>query len=56
MQEKILQLMNIITSNIEHHAVLHSVESERKYSNADIFYLNADEKGMVSPEELKKVF
>lgn len=48
-------IRHIITSNIEHHAVLHSVESERKYSNADIFYLNADEKGMVSPEELKKV-
>jgi hypothetical protein len=46
---------HIITSNIEHHAVLHSVESEREYSNADIFYLNADEQGVISPEELKKV-
>lgn len=45
----------IITSNIEHHAVLHSVESEKIYRNAQVFYLNADEKGVVNPEELVSI-
>lgn len=45
----------IITSNIEHHAVLHSVESEKIYRNAQVFYLNADEKGVVNPEVLDNI-
>lgn len=45
----------IITSNIEHHAVLDSVESEKIYRNAQVFYLNADEKGVVNPEELESI-
>lgn len=48
-------IRHIITSNIEHHAVLHSVESEREYSNAEVFYLCADDKGVISPDELRKV-
>lgn len=48
-------IRHIITSNIEHHAVLHSAESEREYSSAEVFYLNADDKGVISPDELRKV-
>ncbi|MDW2796564.1 cysteine desulfurase family protein [Clostridium boliviensis] len=48
-------IRHIITSNIEHHAVLHSVESEKMYSNAQVFYLNVDEKGVVNPEELESI-
>ena len=48
-------IRHIITSNIEHHAVLNSVETEREYSGADVFYLTVDGKGLVSPEELEKV-
>lgn len=48
-------IRRIITSNIEHHAVLHSVESEKKYGNADIFYLEADAEGMVNVSQLEKI-
>ena len=48
-------IRHIITSNIEHHAVLHSAESELEYSNADVFYLTADDKGVINPDELRKV-
>lgn len=48
-------IRHIITSNIEHHAVLHSVEAEKEYSNADVFYLEADRKGLISVEQLKAI-
>lgn len=48
-------IRHIITSNIEHHAVLHSVESEKEYSKADVFYLEADTKGLISVSQLEKI-
>jgi cysteine desulfurase len=45
----------IITSRIEHHAVLHSVEAEKEYRNASVFYLDVDTKGQVNPENLEKI-
>lgn len=48
-------IRHIITSRIEHHAVLHSVESEKEYSDAEVFYLDVDEKGLVDSETLKKI-
>lgn len=46
---------HIVTSNIEHHAILHSVESEKKYGNAEVFYLGADAKGLISVSQLEKI-
>lgn len=48
-------IRHIITSNIEHHAVLHSVEAEKEYSNANVYYLEADNHGLVSVDQLKKI-
>ena len=48
-------IRHIITSNIEHHAVLHSVESEKEYSNANVYYLEADNHGLISIDQLEKI-
>lgn len=48
-------IRRIITSNIEHHAVLHSVESEKEYRKAEVLYLEADTKGLISVSQLEKV-
>ena len=45
---------HIITSKIEHHAVLHTCEYLEK-KGYDITYLDVDEYGMIDLEELKKV-
>lgn len=47
------QSPHIITSSIEHHAVLNSCESVRDYS--DIKILSVDKYGFVSPNELESV-
>ncbi len=44
---------HIITTKIEHHAVLHTCEYLEK-EGYDITYLDVDETGMVAPEELEK--
>lgn len=47
------QKKRIITSGIEHHAVLHSCAFLEKMGY-DVVYLPVDEKGLVSPEDLEK--
>ena len=44
---------HIITSKIEHHAVLRSMEALMK-EGYEITYLNVDEDGLVDPEDVKK--
>lgn len=44
---------HIITSAVEHHAVLNSCEFLKKHLGFEITYLDVDEKGMVDLEELK---
>lgn len=45
---------HLITSTIEHHAVLHCFQYLEKYDGFEVTYLAADDEGFVSPEDLKK--
>src|SRR5580658_8304069 len=45
---------HLITSTIEHHAVLHCMEYLEKYENFNVTYLPADTEGLISPDDLKK--
>ena len=45
---------HIITTRIEHHAILHTCEYLEKERGARITYLDVDENGLVNPEDLKK--
>ena len=43
---------HIITTKVEHHAILHTLEAMQKEGIADVTYLDVDEYGMVSPEDV----
>lgn len=45
---------HIITSSIEHHAVLNSCEYLKKHLGFEITYLNVNQKGLINLEELKQ--
>lgn len=48
-------IRHIITSNIEHHAVLNTCELVARNMRCDLRYLHADEKGLVDPKELESI-
>ncbi len=45
---------HLITSTIEHHAVLHCFEYLAKYENFDVTYLPVNGEGLISPDDLRK--
>ena len=44
---------HIITTKIEHHAIIHTCMYLQKYHGMEITYLDVDEEGFVSPEDLE---
>jgi len=48
-----LQIQRIISTAIEHHAVLHSIEAMRRDFKVDIVYLPLDNQGRISLNDLK---
>jgi cysteine desulfurase len=45
---------HLITSTIEHHAVLHCFEYLAKYEDFNVTYLPTSTEGLISPDDLKK--
>ena len=45
---------HILTTLVEHHAVLHTVQQLKEYFGFDVEYLPVDRFGMVDPMEVKK--
>lgn len=50
-----LGVQRIVTSKIEHHAVLHVVEHLQSTFDVEVVYLNIDKNGEVDTEELERV-
>ena len=48
-------IKHIITTPIEHHAVLNSVLAEQRQDNVDVFYLEVDRYGQVDPMSLERI-
>ena len=48
-----LKVTRIITSKIEHHAVLHTIEELRKSYNLQVDFVNLDPKGMIDEIHLE---
>lgn len=46
---------HVITSAVEHHAVLHTLEAMEKEGRVEVTYLPVDEYGMVTAEQVEKV-
>lgn len=44
---------HIITTKIEHHAIIHTCMYLQKYHGIEVTYLDVDEEGFVSPEDLE---
>ena len=44
---------HIITTKIEHHAIIHTCMYLQKYHGVEVTYLDVDEEGFVSPEDLE---
>lgn len=45
---------HIITSKIEHHGILHTLEYLEKYMDCKVTYLDVDQDGKVNPEDVKR--
>ncbi|HLV09912.1 MAG TPA: aminotransferase class V-fold PLP-dependent enzyme, partial [Halanaerobiales bacterium] len=45
---------HIITSKIEHHAILHACKYLEKYLDFEITYLDVDEEGFIDPSDVEK--
>lgn len=50
-----LGVKRVITSKIEHHCVLHTVESVARHQKAEVVYLNLDEKGRIDYIQLAEL-
>lgn len=50
-----LKIKNAITSPLEHHAVLHTLEYLEKSGEIQLHYVNLDEKGRLIPESLESL-
>ena len=48
-------IRHVITSNIEHHAVLNTCEQESLNSRCDVQYLSVDNLGCINPADLRSV-
>ncbi|MBQ0769802.1 MAG: aminotransferase class V-fold PLP-dependent enzyme, partial [Bizionia sp.] len=50
-----LEVKTIITSKIEHHAVLHTIDQLKEEYNINVAYVNLDEKGNVDLKHLEQL-
>lgn len=48
-------IRRVITSNIEHHAILNTCKQEEEAGRCTVRYMHADSKGLISPDELEEI-